>query len=159
MLWENPDEKDIAKRIPLTTDGTTALLLRDLLISLQGDVLRRLQKSEDSHRAHKLWNVLENTLKDTLGGEDGKSSARPISLRESEHSWLYRVLRRKVPITKDGKDSGLEERSVAQVMWGLNEFVIRQLLKCLTPEEVSDIKKEMEEEEKPAHLVATEDER
>ena len=73
-----------------------------------------------------------------------------IRFKEVDHTWLKRVLGRKVPVTKEGKEAGFSERTVAEFLWGLNEYPIRKLLRCLTEEEEKDEKKDLGDGPVPA---------
>ena len=120
IVWKDPNV-DEAKRVPTLEQAKPQSIIREILLSINGlEALRRIQKPNDGFRAHRLWNQLERA-----------KESEYIRLRSEEYEWLHSLLSRKVPVNKEAKDAGVEDRTVASQLYGINEWMVCNALKSI----------------------------
>lgn len=126
--YENPDEKDEAKKKLKMMEAKTSDVVREILLLMNAaDVLKGIQAATDSFEAHVVWNRVNREHTNGV-----------IKLRDKEYKWLHEYLDRKVPLRKEAKDSGFSERTVANHLYALNEWRVRYHLKSLEARKKDD---------------------
>lgn len=120
VVWEDEEETK-----PQMEDSTTHSLIRELLILLQGDqAIRTIQKSNDGMHSHKLWNQIERGQAENF-----------LRLDEDQHRWLFSLLARDMPLSKEAKDQGVLQRNLAQHLYGFSDWILLDQLKSIDERE------------------------
>lgn len=114
--------KDEEKKIPQEEKMDTVSALEFISLSIPPE----LQTKNDSIQAFRVFERIFASKKEWKDG-DGE---RFISLEDGEYDWIFRVLDRKVPLSKEQKEMpGLEPRTLAQYWWGMNAYAVERQLR------------------------------
>ena len=90
--------------------------------------LEQIRKTNDSHHAIETWRRV------SLAVERNE----PIKLKDAQYDWLIQVLDRKLPVSKADKESGIEQDTVAMLMWSLSADSVQQALKIASERRVPE---------------------
>ena len=150
-ISEHSEEPDVDMRLePELEDRSAAWIVMEILLAFnrqdnpqRPNILRRVQKGNDSHHSTELWRRAWNCRE------------RPeIKVKKEQYDWLHQFLDRKVPLAADAKevkerrDQGEEQQSVGSHLFGLSEDVVRQALTTLPDRRIVEPEeKELEPQE------------
>ena len=119
--WEKkPDPVNEFDGIPKLKDADTL----DLLDVARRRVDQAWMKADDSQHMLLLFQQVE----EARAALAAKDAPQVVGLTKAVYEWLARLLDRIIPLTKEARDSGLESQRYSLVLWGANEYVIRQAL-------------------------------
>lgn len=131
---EHADEKDPGVTLdPEMEDRKPAWLILEILLSFnrqdtpqRPNLLRRIQKGNDSHHSIELWRRAWNNR-----------NSPEVKLKKDQYDWLHQFLDRKLPLSsdpkeaKERKDQGEEPQTVGMYLFALSDDSVRQALTTL----------------------------
>ena len=98
------------------------------------NILRRIQKPNDSRHTEELWRRAWNCRE------------RPeIKVKKDQYDWLHQFLDRKVPLSgnvqelKEKKEQGEEPQTVGMMLFGLSEASVKQALTTLPERRIKEV--------------------
>jgi len=139
---------------PEMEDRNAAWLILETLLtfnrpdtSQRPNLLRRVQKGNDSHLSAEIWRRAWNNR-----------NSKEVKLKKEQYDWLHQFLDRKIPLaatpneTREKKEQGEEPQTIAMYLFGLSEDTVRQGLTTL-PERR---RRELEPEDEPTSKLEDE---
>jgi hypothetical protein len=127
---EHPDlDLDAAKVsiVPDREDQTVALVIENLLLSLAGENLASIRKPNDPRYATAI-----------LQRFSAKPPEATVELTDKEYDWLRGVLGRKLPITKEQREAGVEQQTLGAALYGLSEYNVARALTVISERDAED---------------------
>lgn len=128
----------------------------DVIELVLRNIPREIQKANDGIRSHALWAAMTAAQEAVGTGEplagrpsvaDGQGPDGPLAeaeavvatreqeeatylrLRDVVYEWFHALLDRKLPLSKEAKDSGIESISLGTQLFGLSLRVVKEQLK------------------------------
>lgn len=109
---------------PEIVEATTVSVLMILLMRLgnvgRDDPIGKVLKQNDSYQSGKLWDAVWRAFH--------HEGATHIKIHHKQYEWVHSVLERKLPLSKEQKDDGVEADTVATHVFNLSWHQVVQAL-------------------------------
>jgi len=113
--------KDAEKKEPELEDMDTYLCLSYVALSIP----QELQTQQDSINAHHIFHALDTARKVNRKQARLNAAYKPeIILEDGIYTWVLEVMGRKVPLTKQEQELGLQPRTLDQHWWSINAYSV-----------------------------------